>query len=70
MPVELRSVDDLDIDDAVLDFTDEIYCGNCTHVELQDGKITGKKPYCRLWGEPTRVEPGLICPMYRPTGFR
>lgn len=72
MPVDLSPVDELDIDQVLLDFAPDRYCANCVHVLMQAEKSaseTESLPYCEYWGEPTRVESGMICPEYLPQGY-
>lgn len=66
MVVELRPVEEVDINQEIQDFVTDVYCANCTHVDMQ---ATEDAPYCTYWDEPTRIKSGLICPEYRPQGF-
>lgn len=72
MPVELSPVDELDIDQARLDFAPEHYCANCSHFELHESESIqdpDRIPYCAYWDETTRVESGMVCREYLPQGY-
>lgn len=72
MPVDLSPVDNLDIDEAHLDFAVEYYCANCARYRrtTSDGESeSDTEHYCEYWEKPTRVESGMICAEYVPRGY-
>lgn len=72
MAVELSPVEELDLDQAILDFATEHYCANCTHFSTEASETNDEAdgtPYCHHWGDETTIEPEMICPEYRPKGY-
>ncbi len=63
MAIDLAPADHLDVDPAITEFVDVVYCGNCVHVSTEDGA------YCSRWDAPTELKPGWICPEYMPQGY-
>lgn len=72
MPVDLSPVDDLNLDQELVDFAPENYCANCTHFTMKESEFSEKgdgTPYCGFYDEITRIESGMVCQHYLPTGY-
>lgn len=72
MTVDLSPYHELDIDPEIIEFTQELYCANCTHVnftEDEDIPSQERMPYCDHWDDETRIESGMICAEYLPQGY-
>lgn len=72
MAVELSPVEELDLEQAILDFATEHYCANCKHFSTEAPESNDEAdgtPYCEHWADETTIESGMICQEYRPKGY-